>query len=298
MKFFNREKEIREILNLIETEPKLINFIYGPINSGKTALINEIVENKLNKNKYQVFFISLRGRFIEDYKSFIKVLFEIRKDNFFSKLKSILKEFIYSLPSLVDKETIKKISHGILSGIPIDKKLLRSFMENKDVEDVFVFLEGYFQRIRREGKVPVIILDELQVIGDLKVNGLLIYKLFNFFIHLTKEKHLAHVFCISSDSLFIERVYNEGKLEGRARYVLVDDFEKKKALEFIDFYSKHVLKKVLDKKEKEKIYKVVGGKPIYLISVIDELRIKPLEEILNTFFQEEKGKDFNVFRKI
>ena len=37
MKFFNREKEIKEILYIIEPEPQRINFIYGPINSGKTA---------------------------------------------------------------------------------------------------------------------------------------------------------------------------------------------------------------------------------------------------------------------
>ena len=43
MKFFNREKEIREILNLIKVEPKLINIIYGPINSGKTALIKAVI---------------------------------------------------------------------------------------------------------------------------------------------------------------------------------------------------------------------------------------------------------------
>ncbi|WP_456418890.1 ATP-binding protein, partial [Methanocaldococcus infernus] len=42
MKFFNREKEIREILSILEFEPNFIYFIYGPLNSGKTALINEV----------------------------------------------------------------------------------------------------------------------------------------------------------------------------------------------------------------------------------------------------------------
>ncbi|MEO2117101.1 MAG: ATP-binding protein, partial [Methanocaldococcus sp.] len=36
MKFFDRDKEIQKILSILEGEPKLIYFIYGPINSGKT----------------------------------------------------------------------------------------------------------------------------------------------------------------------------------------------------------------------------------------------------------------------
>ena len=82
MDFFNRKKEIEEILSILKTEPKFAYFIYGPINSGKTALISEIIENRLNKDKYEVIYINLRGRFIEDYKSFIKVLFSVKKESF------------------------------------------------------------------------------------------------------------------------------------------------------------------------------------------------------------------------
>jgi AAA+ ATPase superfamily predicted ATPase len=40
IEFYNREKEIKAIRNILNTEPTLITFIYGPINSGKTELIN------------------------------------------------------------------------------------------------------------------------------------------------------------------------------------------------------------------------------------------------------------------
>ena len=66
MKFFNREKEITEILHIIEREPQRINFIYGPINGGKTALINEIINNRLDKNKYIVFILIWGGIFYQD----------------------------------------------------------------------------------------------------------------------------------------------------------------------------------------------------------------------------------------
>ena len=34
--FFNMEKEKQEILNILKVKPQLLNFIYSPINSGKT----------------------------------------------------------------------------------------------------------------------------------------------------------------------------------------------------------------------------------------------------------------------
>ena len=95
MKFFNREKEIKEILSVIESEPQLIYFIYGPINSGKTALINEIIKNRLDKSRYEVIYINLRGRFIEDYKSFIKVLFSVKKESFREKIKNFFKGLFF-----------------------------------------------------------------------------------------------------------------------------------------------------------------------------------------------------------
>ncbi|ENN95637.1 ATPase AAA, partial [Methanocaldococcus villosus KIN24-T80] len=81
MEFFNREKEINEILSIIEFEPNFIYFVYGPINSGKTALINEIINNRLDKDKYVVFYFDLREIFISKYDDFIEVLFEEYNEN-------------------------------------------------------------------------------------------------------------------------------------------------------------------------------------------------------------------------
>ena len=88
MKFFNREKEIKEILSILEDEPNNINFIFGSINSGKTTLIKHIIENKLNKDKYVVFYINLREHFISKYEDFIEVLFNTYEESFIGKIKS------------------------------------------------------------------------------------------------------------------------------------------------------------------------------------------------------------------
>lgn len=52
----------------------------------------------------------------------------------------------------------------------------------------------------------------------------------DFFVRLTKELHLAHVFVMTSDSISIERVYSEAMLDGRSDYVLIDDFEEENLL--------------------------------------------------------------------
>ena len=246
MKFFNREKEINEILSVLEGEPNLIYFIYGSINSGKTALINEIINNRLNKDKYVIFYINLRGKFIDDYDKFLKVLFNVYEEPLVDKIKIALLSLIKDLPDVIKSTIVSKLSGGVIGGIPIPKHLLSQLLLKKDnIEDVFDFLEKYFIEIDKKGKKSILIIDELQVIGDLKINGFLIYELFNYFIDLTKERHLCHVFCLSSDSLFIERVYNEAILNDRVDYILVDDSDKETALKFMDFLAKEVLNKEL-----------------------------------------------------
>ena len=64
----------------------------------------------------------------------------------------------------------------------------------------------------------------------------MIYELFNLFVRLTKELHSCHVFAITSDSLFIEKVFNEAMLHGRCRYLLVDDFDYETTVKFLKKY--------------------------------------------------------------
>ena len=44
IEFHNREKETKEIRAILDNQPTLITFIYGPINSGKTTLVNHLIE--------------------------------------------------------------------------------------------------------------------------------------------------------------------------------------------------------------------------------------------------------------
>jgi len=294
MKFFNREKEIKEILSVIESEPQLIHFIYGPINSGKSTLIREIIKNRLDKSKYIPFLIDFRQISVGSFEDFIEAMFEVDYTTKIDDIKKYVKDFINWI--LENTDTVSKLI-SMYSGVPLQIPAPVLKLEEKEerrIKNIYRYLKELFLEIRAKGKVPVFILDELQMLKDISLNGNrpLLKSFFQFLVALTKVEHLAHVFCISSDSLFIEHVYSSAELENRADYILIDDFEKKETLEFIDFLTKELLKGkiVLSKKEKERIYDFVGGKPVLLIKVINKLKIKTLDEVLNYLLQDEKQK--------
>lgn len=233
IEFWNRKKEIQDIMTILNSRPDLITFIYGPINSGKSSLIDEVARRL--SNDFAVFSIDLRRK-CED---FIDVLFSIED----SKIDVI---------ALILTSAVK-----VYSGIPLPENLVEKVLGKNKPKNAFEYVFNVLSRIREKGKMPVLVLDELQTIGDLKINGLLIYELFNFFVTITKRYHLAHVFAITSDSLFLERVYSEAMLHGRCRYLLVDDFDCETTEGFL---RKHGF----SEEEIEPVWQYFGGKPIYL----------------------------------
>ena len=244
--FHNREKETKEIMDILDVAPSLITFVYGPINSGKTELITNLIKNLPKSQK--VFYINLRGRLISNYDEFMRVLFDVEHEARYERIKEFLQPVVNVLPESY-------------SGIPIPKDIFLKLFKEKEAEDAFVYIETVLRAFYKNDQNPVLVIDELQVIGDLKIDGLLIYKLFNFFIRLTKELHLAHVFVITSDSMFIEHVYSEAMLEGRCRYLLVDDFDRETATAFLDGHG-------FTDDLKSMAWEYFGGKPVYLLELI------------------------------
>ena len=290
IEFYDREKELEEIMRILNSRPDLITFIYGPINSGKTELIQHLI-NQL-PNDFVVFYVNLRERMIRDYNDFIEALFEIEERR--GKRKIVIRELIAEMTKF--------------AGIPISKDLLNLFFKENRPKDAFRYIVDVVRDIRSSGKMPVLIMDELQKIGDVKVDEYLIYELFNLFIRLTKELHSCHVFAVTSDSLFIEKVYAEAMLHGRCRYLLVDDFDRATTENFLKKYG-------FSEEEIDLTWNYFGGKPVYLVEAIKNrhrlkefceemlrIRIGQLEEILfrlerdnRTLFEEimEILKEFN-----
>ncbi len=115
------------------TEPQVINFIYGPLNSGKTTLITNLI-NDLSKDNF-VFYINLRGKLINKYEEFIRVLFSVKKEGPLY----ILKRFVRKILGL------GTIPGRYFAGIPVEKWVIDDFFKSKNPEDVFEFLENYLQ---------------------------------------------------------------------------------------------------------------------------------------------------------
>jgi AAA+ ATPase superfamily predicted ATPase len=248
IEFHNREKETKEIRAILDSRPTLITFIYGPINSGKTELITHTIEEL--PDEYVVFYINLRTKFLSSYDEFIESLFEMEMGTDEAKRKR--KETLAELVSSVTK----------VAGIPITREFLDYVFEDKKPKNAFSYIIKLFEEVKVTGRQPVLILDELQKIGDVNVNGPLIYELFNFFIDLTKELHLAHVFVMTSDSLFIERIYSEAMLEGRCRYLLVDDFDYETTSAFLEECD-------FTDEDKTAAWEYCGGKPICLVELVN-----------------------------
>ena len=261
IEFHNREKETKEIRAILDSRPTLITFIYGPINSGKTELITHTIDEL--PEEYVVFYINLRTKFLASYDDFIESLFEmeLETEGALRKRKETLAELVSSVTKV--------------AGIPINKEFLDYVFKDKKPKNAFSYIIKLFEEVKNSGKQPVFILDEMQKIGDVKMNGSLIYELFNFFIDLTKELHLAHVFAISSDSLFIEEVHSEAMLEGRCRYLLVDDFEEATTAAFLEGHG-------FSEEEKAVAWEYCGGKPACLVELVttEKNRKEKAEEML------------------
>jgi len=272
IEFDNREKEIEEIKRILSYRPDSIYFVYGPINSGKSSLMDEVVK-KLSDD-YVIFFVDLRAQIVSNVDEFYDVLFSYEVG-----LRRRITKFSDVISSLISS-AIK-----IYSGFPLPENLIDKVLRRNKPKNAFTYIFTILKELKSKGKKPVIIMDELQTISDLKIDGPLIYELFNFFVTITKRHHLSHVFTITSDSLFIEKVFNEAMLQGRCDYLLVDDFDYNTTVNFLKKYG-------FSKEEIDLTWNYFGGKPVYLVKAIkNKHRLKDFcEESLNLRVTEIKSR--------
>lgn len=242
MPFYNREKDIRRMKAVLSGEPNLVYFVYGPINSGKTALLMRVFDEL--SEEYRVFYINFRARHVGEFQDLLKVLFEVQFGGRRKKAREVVRELFKSGAKAVER----------FKGIPVPEKIFEYFfVDSRRVEDVFRYLEEVFEEIVRAGYRPVFVLDEMQAIKEVvNTAGRPVTKeLFNFMVRLTKETHLCHCLCATSDCLFIEDVYNNARLEGRSKYLLVDDLDKEEAFRVYEGFGFE---------DKELVWDFIGGK--------------------------------------
>jgi AAA+ ATPase superfamily predicted ATPase len=254
MPFFNREEDIKQVKAVLSGEPNFIYFAYGPINSGKTALLTKVLEELSKFEDYVVFYINFRGLDIEKVEDLMRVLFDVEYGKGKEAIKEIVKEVLKEGSKLLKKA----------KGIPIPEKVFEYLFESRrKTEDAFRYLENLFREVVEGGKRPVLVMDELQVIKKvLNTTGQLILdRLFNFMVRLTKETHLCHCLCATSDCLFVDLVYSSARLEGRAKYILIDDLDKDSAFEVYERFGFE---------EKDLVWEYIGGKVGDMVSLFEE----------------------------
>lgn len=292
--FYDREQEEQELHIILEDEPSLVYFVYGPMNSGKTSLLVRVL-NSLPKDMVP-FYINFRGRDLSSTGEFLNCLFKIDKRSLLDSVKEYMRGLTGEGADVITK----------LTGIPIPKGIFDPIFKEKDKgDDAFVYLEEFFQGLVVTGQRPVFVLDELQMVKKVAnaAGRLLLDKLFNFMVRMTKETHLCHSLAVTSDSLFIEQISGNARLEGRSRCFLVDDLDRDRALHVYDQFGF---------RDKQLIWSHIGGKIGDMVRLKVELRLglsekdalkqmlgettsrleDILEEARDGFLQmEHKGKD-------
>ncbi|WP_292459426.1 ATP-binding protein [Methanothermococcus sp.] len=204
MKFYNREKELNYLKTYCQLEPNSILFVYGPKSSGKSTVMLKVIE-ELNKGDDIIFFYyDLRRYATPTNEEFLEIFFEKSDKKYLSnKFEFNLKVFKFGIEENFDFNNIK-------------------------LNNVFDKIYEGIEAVVKEGKKPVLIIDELQKLKNIYFNHgekegkSLLNELFNLFVHLTKVRHLCHVICLTSDTLFIEEIYSNSTLENTSKYYLID----------------------------------------------------------------------------
>ena len=203
--FINRKEETKYFLDYFNNIPRNILFVYWPKSTGKTTLIKKVVKENLDNKNYAVQYINMREVLIKDFTDFKSIFFP-------ENLKWKIKDVVSGI----------KFNFGFFWWDLDDEKLIKA--------NIFWVMMEKIKKANEEWIKPVIILDEFQYLKDIiideKNNLTLIEELFKFFIALTKQNNLAHVVCLTSDSYYMEELYNDTKLSNTSKFYLIDHLKK------------------------------------------------------------------------
>jgi len=281
--FINRKKELNYLMDWTNRKPNEILFIYGPKSSGKTTLLMKFIEFNLNDKHYNIKHFNLRKVLIGNYIDFIQAFFEVDFSN--------------------ASQEIKQRSEYSLKVFKLSKEIKQSL--EKKILDPFVVMEKELQKIVKKGKRPIIIIDELQALEDIYMNGQkeLLKELFNFFVAMTKESHLCHVIIASSDGYFMKRIYEDSKLSKTSKYYAVDYLEEtdtKYWLKHLESESAITSFKLTDS-QIDVIWKYFGGSMWEISDILGELincskNKKISDEYINIIIEKRIKENFARFK--
>ncbi|MGD2089959.1 MAG: ATP-binding protein [Candidatus Aminicenantes bacterium] len=270
--FINREDELRDLRTFIDKEPSEILFLHGPKSSGKTTLLYKFFDQIQEEQKLDIKFVNLRETFTDVYEDFLKAFFQVeRKGEKTATLESDINVGFFKISSSIEKK-----------------------IREKRV-DPFKVMKAEFQALREKGIKPVLIIDELQALDKIYINNdkdrQLITALFNFFVAMAKERHIAHIMIASSDGYFLHTVYTDSRLKQTSEFYQVDFLPKEDVMEWLlnlEKYSK-ITDYTLTKEEAGKIWDTVGGSMWEIQQLLSQLFDNSLDKVLNLHKKKMQG---------
>ena len=242
--FINRKKEISDIGVYLSNIPDSTLFVHGPKSTGKSTLLKKVVDN-LNPEKYAVNYLDLRRVVIYNFKTFLDVFFQ--------------------------KSKLQKAKE-VISGLTLNAGFFRVGLEDDEMlkKNAFKVMEDQIRTSKEKGVQPVIIIDEIQLLKNIYLNGerYLLDEIFNLFIGLTKVTHLCHVICATSDSYFIEQIYNSASMSKTCTYYLIDHLSQEDTYKWLRKYPK----RFPTEKDIEYVWDNLGGSPWELWQVMEDVK--------------------------
>ena len=252
--FINRNTELQFLKNWINQSPEQLLFIFGPKSSGKTTLLMRFIDKHLQNKQFDIKHFNLRKMLIANYKDFVQSFFEMD----------------YGRSS---KEHCKRKKEYNLKVFKMTNETLKD-LENKRL-DPFVVMNHEIEKLCQKGKRPIIIIDELQALEDIYLNGQrqLLKELFNFFVAITKESHLCHVIIASSDGYFMKRIYEDSKLTKTSDFFEVDYLNEQDAKYWLSNLEKEsaIVSYKLSQKQINLIWDYLGGSLWEISDVLGKL---------------------------
>jgi AAA+ ATPase superfamily predicted ATPase len=270
--FINRETELKYLRTFIHKEPCEILFLHGPKSSGKTTLLYKFLDQIQKEEKLDVKFIDLRETFTNVYEDFLKTFFQVQqKGEQKEKLKSDINIGFFKITASVEKKILEKRA------------------------DPFKVMKAELVDLTRKGIKPVLIIDELQALAKIYLDNdkerQLITALFNFFVAMTKQSHLAHIIIASSDGYFLNTVHTDSRLKKASEFYKVDYLTGEDVMEWLlnlEKYSK-IKDYTLTKEDAEKIWDVVGGSMWEIQSILTQLFDNPIDRVLEHYKKKMRG---------
>ncbi len=270
--FINRERELAFLKGYLNERPESILFIHGPKSSGKTTLLYKFFDQIQKEQKLEVKFLDLREAFTNVYEDFLKAFFRVEtRGEKKQSLASYINFGFFKIDAAVEKKILEKRA------------------------DPFKVMKAELLDLTRKGIKPVLIIDELQALEKIYLNNdrdrQLITALFNFFVAMTTQAHLAHIIIASSDGYFLNTVYIDSKLKKCSTFYKVDYLDKTDVMEWLlnlEKYSK-IKDYTLTEADAEKIWDTVAGSMWEIQYILSRLFNQPLDEVLTVYKQEMRA---------